>query len=294
MFQSGVITGILLVLVSWAPAALHGQDVETVVAHPKIVDGLAVDADGHVYTTPGGLQNGTELGRVSPDGTYMTLVTGFAGPIEIQIYDNIFYVTNYDDNTVKTYNPVTKEVRTVASGFDGPAGIISDGEGTFYISCFGAPPTYAGNRIMRMTGTGSVSVFFESDMLFRPQGIALIGDYLYVADSKGVILKIHTETSAHTVLAETGINLGNMVHKGTDLYVTAGPAHQILKVSTVDGEISVFAGSGQMGTKDGSLHEAQFVRPLGLAFNTSKSILYVAEGAQQHRLRKITMPASHE
>lgn len=273
---------------------VQAQDVQTVVSHPQIVDGLAVDAEGYVYTTPGGLQNGTTLGRISPDGTYETFATGFMGPIEIELYNEMFYVTNYDDNTVKLYNPATMAIETLASGFDGPAGIVSDAKGAFYISCFGAPPTYAGNRIMRLTESGESTLFFESDKLFRPQGISLIGEELYVADFNGLILKIHTRTRNQTILAETGVNLGNMVHKGTDLYVTALPKHQILKVSIQDGSVVVFAGSGEAGIKDGGLQEAQFVRPLGLAFNADKSILYVSEGAQHHRLRKITMPSSAE
>lgn len=77
---------------------LNAQQVETVVSHPKIVDGLHIDQAGIFYTTAGGLVGGNEIGKYDPftDTFDPYFATGFFGTINIsQHQDRLFVVTNY-------------------------------------------------------------------------------------------------------------------------------------------------------------------------------------------------------
>ncbi len=69
---------------------VNAQVVETLVTHPKIKDGMYVDALGNVYTTSGGLQNGTEIGKFDVlNNTFdFDFQTGFFGPIDIDELTN--------------------------------------------------------------------------------------------------------------------------------------------------------------------------------------------------------------
>jgi len=265
---------------------LNGQMVETAAQHPKIADGIFVDASGNVFTTPGGLVWGTEIGKVAPDGSYTAFATGFNGPIDIEM-DNagVFYVTNYDNNTVKAYDSNTGELSILASGLDGPAGIARRDDGSLYISNFGAPQAYNGKTINRIMPDGTEELFLENSQFVRPQGIAFADDgYFYLADSEGRIYKIDPDLATLEVLAELGVNLGNMAFGRGKLYVTAIQAHRIYEVS-LDGSYQIFAGTGSPGSQNGDISSASFNRPLGIDFSHSQDTLYIAESIG--RLRRI-------
>lgn len=152
------------------------QTVETVVTHPKIVDGLYVDTQGNIYTTPGGLVNGTHIGKydIETESFDPNFAAGFAGPINIAAYqDSLLIVTNYDNNTVYSHNLNTNQNNTITSGLDGPAGIVVDNADNIYISNWGEWPPGAGHQIHRISPSGSVHVYVDSSALYRPQAICI-------------------------------------------------------------------------------------------------------------------------
>lgn len=272
---------------------LPAQIVETVVSHPKIVDGIYVDEAGNVYTTAGGLQNGNEIGIVDASETYRRYAGGFAGTIAIaRDTTGIFYVTNYDDNTVKAYDPDSGTVTTIASNLNGPAGITLDNQGYLYVTSWGAPPNYNGRAIFKISPNGTVSTLYSGTPLFRPQGIAFANDgNLYLSNSSdGKLFRLDTATASLTEIASMGVKLGNMAFQDGFLYIASQEVHKIYKVD-LNGNATVFAGTGNLGGQDGAALAATFNKPLGVAFTRSGDTLYIAE-AGGRRLRRVVMKAT--
>jgi len=68
--------------------------------------------------------------------------------------------------------------------------------------------------------------------------------------------------------------LGYLQYHEGDLYAAAMSTDRIYKVDQ-NGEVSVFAGSGERGIPRGGILTADLNRPIGLSFNQDGSILYV-------------------
>ncbi|MEZ4961524.1 MAG: T9SS type A sorting domain-containing protein [Saprospiraceae bacterium] len=269
---------------------LAAQMVETVASHPKIVDGIHVDAAGNVYTAPGGLMGGTAIGKATSDGNFdPNFRTGFNGPIDIdENSDGIFFVTNYDNNTLKSYNPATDELTTILTGLDGPAGLTLDGGGNIFLTCFGAPPAYSGKQVIKVKPDGSSEVWLETSDFFRPQGITFDDEgFLWVANTPtGKIFKIDTMTKLPVLVFELGNKVGNLVFRKKDhqLYFPSQGNHRIYRMD-LQGNLDTLAGAGSAGSMDGDALSAQFNKPLGLGFTASEDTLYVSEAG---KLRRIT------
>ena len=282
---------IMLLSILWiACSCLNAQIVETLdTSEPKSCDDLFVDDDGVIYTGKGGLSNKTNLGRIMPDGSCTDVAEGMSGPISIVKGDNgLFYVTNYDDNSIKTYNPATEQVLTVATGLDGPAGIAIDSTGIVYATNWGGWPNYSGHQVHRLMPNGTLEVFVDSPLFYRLQGIAIDDEgWLYVANTQnGRIFKINTETAEMETLVTMGQNVVNMEYHDGYIYMASIQANRIFRMN-LNGEWSTFAGTGTAGGIDGPVEMATFNNPIGVGFTSSGDTLYIADSPQ--RIRRIIM-----
>jgi len=143
------------------------------------------------------------------------------------------------------------------------------------------------------TGThGADDGSFDRATFFRPQGMALDGDTLYVADTENHLIRavdLRSKTVA-TVAGtgrqarepEVGMARATALNSpwdlqlvGRTLYIAMAGPHQIWKLDLVSHEVSVFAGSGREGRHDSSLLKAEFAQPSGLA--TDGQTLYSAD-----------------
>jgi sugar lactone lactonase YvrE/thiol-disulfide isomerase/thioredoxin len=134
---------------------------------------------------------------------------------------------------------------------------------------------------------------FDRASFYRPQGMALEGDTLYVADTENHLIR-RVDLKRRTV--ETIAGTGRQSHAygeegaarsvalnspwdllivGRALYIAMAGPHQIWKLDLDRGHISTFAGSGQEARVDGALTEAGFAQPSGLA--SDGKTLYVAD-----------------
>lgn len=134
---------------------------------------------------------------------------------------------------------------------------------------------------------------FDKATFFRPQGMALDGEMLYVADTENhLIRQIDLKTKMVSTVAGTGTQSHDYFMTGPGrtvalsspwdlqlvgrtLFIAMAGPHQIWQLNLDSGEVSTFAGSGREARRDGSLLEAAFAQPSGLASDGKQ--LYVAD-----------------
>src|SRR5215510_9314584 len=140
---------------------------------------------------------------------------------------------------------------------------------------------------------GAADGAFEKATFYRPQGLALDGDSLYVADTENHLIR-RVDLKARNV--ETIAGTGQQTHEyfksgparsvalsspwdlqlvGRMLYIAMAGPHQIWQLDLTKNEVSTFAGSGREARIDGPLKGSGFAQPSGLANDGTN--LYVAD-----------------
>lgn len=153
---------------------------------------------------------------------------------------------------------------------------------------------------------GALDGAFESASFYRPQGLALDKDSLYVADTENhLIRRVDLKARKVETIAGTGqqmeeynregaarsISLNSpwdFARVGRTLYIAMAGPHQIWKLDLEKQEISTFAGSGREARLDGELEKAGFAQPSGLA--TDGQTLFVAD-SESNIIRAIELDA---
>lgn len=122
---------------------------------------------------------------------------------------------------------------------------------------------------------------FESSSFRTPQGLALVGDILYVADEannsiRSCDLKSRTVTTRIRSSDESILNSPwDLVNLNADLYVAMAGAHQIWKADLKTGIAKPYSGNGREDIKDGNRLEASHAQPSGITSDGKN--LYVAD-----------------
>jgi thiol-disulfide isomerase/thioredoxin len=152
---------------------------------------------------------------------------------------------------------------------------------------------------------GRVDGAFDSARFYRPQGLALDGKTVYVADTENhVIRAIDLETRQTSTIAGTGRQGGWGVPGGSALetslnspwdlcvlgrllFVAMAGSHQIWVIDLDRGLALPYAGSGREARIDGSSDDAAFAQPSGLAL--IDHTLFVAD-SESNIVRAIELP----
>ncbi|HZY85134.1 MAG TPA: thioredoxin-like domain-containing protein [Gemmataceae bacterium] len=134
---------------------------------------------------------------------------------------------------------------------------------------------------------------FDKASFNDPQGMALKGDKLYVADRKNNLIRaLDLKAKSVTTVAGTGqqgqdrwkggapllVGLNSpwdLLLHGETLYIAMAGHHQIWALDLKGGKLTPYAGNGRENIRDGGLGEANFAQPSGLA--TDGKTLYVAD-----------------
>jgi thiol-disulfide isomerase/thioredoxin len=145
---------------------------------------------------------------------------------------------------------------------------------------------------------------FDRATFFRPQGMALDGDTLYVADTENHLIR---EVDLKSKMVKTIAGTGQQSHEygasgpgrsvalsspwdlqlvGRTLFIAMAGPHQIWKLDLDKQQVSTFAGSGREARLDGSTAEAAFAQPSGLV--TDGKTLYVSD-AEANIIRAIDL-----
>src|SRR2546428_5802211 len=149
--------------------------------------------------------------------------------------------------------------------------------------------------LLETIGTGAHGAddgSFDRATFFRPQGMALDSDTLYVADTenhlirevdlKSKTVKTVAGTGRQSRKPEAGMARATALNSpwdvqlvGRTLYIAMAGPHQIWKLDLDKNEVSTFAGSGREARKDGELLKAGFAQPSGIT--TDGEALYTAD-----------------
>lgn len=153
-------------------------------------------------------------------------------------------------------------------------------------------------KVSRVIGNGAIGLkdgTFAEALFHQPQGLALSADgrTLYIADTENHALRA-ADLQKQTVLTVAGN--GSQAHVppedaaakttalsspwdlarvGAKLYIAMAGMHQIWVLDLDRQTISLFAGAGREGNRDGQNASAWFAQPSGLAGDGS--LLYVAD-----------------
>jgi sugar lactone lactonase YvrE len=149
---------------------------------------------------------------------------------------------------------------------------------------------------------------FERARFRQPQGLALDGETLYVADTGNhSIRRVDLKARTVEVVAGTGAQSReygagdgpargvalsspwDLQLAGRSLYVAMAGPHQLWRLDLESGRISVFAGTGLEARRDGPRDEAAFAQPSGLA--TDGRTLFVAD-SESNIVRAVALSES--
>ena len=164
--------------------------------------------------------------------------------------------------------------------------------------------------VVDVVGQGAVGLkdgIFEEAEFNKPQGVAVDGEVLYVADTENhAIRKIDLAARTVTTVAGNGkqaqqFNIAgtgktvqlnspwDLLVWGGKLYIAMAGPHQIwtLDLKTLDAR--PYAGSGREDIVDGPLRDAAFAQPSGIT--TDGSMLYIAD-SEVSGVRAVPLQAS--
>ncbi len=164
----------------------------------------------------------------------------------------------------------------------------------------------AHGRVVRIFGSGTPGLVdgAETEAAFcEPQGLAAVGDYVYVADRGNHAIRRIDRVSAevHTVAGtgrqgrvpgapsdrplEVPLNSPwDLAHHEGVLYIAMAGQHQIWRLDLARNVIARLSGSGREDLVDGPAEQAAFAQPSGLA--AGMAWLYVAD-SESSAIRRV-------
>ncbi len=192
-----------------------------------------------------------------------------------------------------------------------PSKMIADSVGNIYFSDSG------NHRILKIDQNGAILAIigngkegftngnYQQSSFYEPQGLALKGNILYIADTKNnAIRKVDLTTQSVLTVAGDG-SLGYYfldedwgvpvnpnspwdlwIDNDSTMYIANAGNHQILRMDLKKNKVYRFAGSGREALTDGNFRETAFNQPSGLA--KIGDIMYVAD-AEASAIRAVNL-----
>jgi DNA-binding beta-propeller fold protein YncE len=156
--------------------------------------------------------------------------------------------------------------------------------------------TTKGGRVLDVAGAGEIGAAdgdFALATFNHPQGMAVDGELLYVADTENhLIRRLDLRARTVTTIAGTGTQASGQYRRGPAreialsspwdlvlekgiLYIAMAGPHQVWAMNLQHQEIGPYAGSGREARIDGPLMEAAMAQPSGITSDGTN--LYVAD-----------------
>ena len=207
--------------------------------------------------------------------------------------------------TVRPIGPLPMALEAAKSaslGLSFPGKIISSKDGRLFIADSGHNRVLVANASGELLATigsgerGLMDGLFEQASLFNPQGMTLIGDTLYIADTDNHLLRA-ADLKGGTLRTVAGTGRQGHLRSGEGpalktsinspwdlaalpdgrLLIAMAGSHQLWAFDPRAAIVRHFSGDGAEGLEDGSSHGSSFAQPSGLSLNDGASALYVAD-----------------
>lgn len=214
-----------------------------------------------------------------------------------------------EEKGILNYSPMPVALRPEPQGALSFPGKVLASRNSLYIADSGRNrvlETYHDGKIRRVFGSGTAGMLDGAEtaaMFNNPQGMVIVGDFLYVADTDNhAIRRIHLKSGEVMTLAGTG-KQGRYVadnfrepleaalnspwdlsYHESNLYIAMAGQHQIWRMNLNHLAIDRYAGSGREDIVDGPLDSACFAQPSGLTALDGQ--LFVAD-AETSAVRQI-------
>lgn len=279
------------------PSAVKSPKVLTLFADFEANGAVSVDTAGEVriseygvFTQGGG--NGTRLFTINENGHKAGEIAGLSGPMGsvIDRQGNLFVVNDNDTKRGRILRISAQGQRNEIAEVPGwPAGMTIDAQQNLYVSNYNSP------FIHKVDQDGVVSQFAHDARLngcvgidFDSKGNLIVGNFytatLMSVSPDGMVSEIATLPN----VVVRGWGLGYLTVVDDVIYTTGIAVNKIFKVD-LQGNVKVFAGGGDFGSRDGALMDATFRSPNGIAANKDLKVLYISEYGEGGGIRMIEL-----
>ena len=305
MIQRCAVLLVLFLLILSGPGwATEGSTatVTTIATFESGTGGLTVAPDGTLYHSDfGSMLGGRGTGghrvfKVTPKGEVSVFATGLRGASGSEWgHDGYLYQSNVRGNTLSRIDSEGNLTTVTSTGLTSPVGVAQEPSaqgkpGDFLVANCGAA------SIQRVSADGSSEEWVKSNLLACPNGL-VIGDAgnVYAANfMNGNVVQISPDGKASVLATAPGNNNGHLFYRHGALWLVARSAHQIYKIDLSKesrGEMTLIAGSGEKGGKDGAALDASFCYPNDLGFSPDGRYLYVNEVADSASTGQLLSPS---
>lgn len=253
-------------------------------------DGITVAHTGDIFYSSGFGTSFNKIFKITPEGEFSVYKENISNPVGI-IADSLLnlYVPTYQGNSIRKID-TAGVVTTIASGLNGPAGVVLNKKGELFISEYGAGGN-VGNAIKKINTDGTLDTFVTHGSFANLIGITIDeNENLYTSNwSNGNVYKI-TPDKEVTLVAKLGANINQISYSNGYLLLPTPLSNKIYRVDVNTGEIILIAGTGKSGNKDGISIFAEFSRPNGIAPSATGDTLYVNDGGIVKMITGMSLP----
>lgn len=283
------------------------------IAHPVVND-----ADHKIWDRYG-VQSWPTMVAIDPEGNVAGAISGEGN---YETLDRFIQATIKKHKEKKTLDETPMRFDLVRYREKGdtplffPGKVLADGPGN---RLFVSDSTHHRVVVSDLAGTvqavigagspGNKDGDFATAQFDDPQGLAVNGDTLYVADRKNhTIRAVDLKAKTVSTIAGTGKQDGEFMNRGrtrpakakeiglnspwdlllvgNTMYIAMAGHHQIWTLDLAKNELAPFAGDGRENIKDGPHYASRFAQPSGLA--TDGTFLYVAD-SEVSAIRKVPL-----
>ena len=184
------------------------------------------------------------------------------------------FQSNIRGQSISKITPDGKVSLFSDNGLASPVGLAFDQDGNLYACNCGG-----GGSIQKIEPDGASSQLASGNLFDCPNGLTIDGSgNLYTANfNNSDVIKISPDGTAEFLVSLPGNSNAHLVFANNVLYVLSRSGNRLYEV-TLEGEVSVIAGTGSSGNVDGSGEVASFFVPNGIDVSPDGSKIYVTSG----------------
>lgn len=254
------------------------------------VDGLLYHENGTIFASGG--WNGAYIYKIKPDGTTSIFANGFTGIVDMVWGTNDTIIgSSYQTGKLLKIAPDGTKHTFVQSSI-GVAGLYKDFNGDIICTINPGLAHPSAGRVIKVKPDGTISTFASGGSISKPSGATQdeAGNYYISNLGDGRITKVKPDGTKElfATIPSTGQwKIGYIKYWKEALYTSAISQHKVYK-TTLDGEVSLYAGTGSSIDQDGTVPNVSFKNPNGMvvsgdtlfvisAINVTNKLRYIME-----------------